>query len=52
MSSDIESVVVGESKRSKQVLIKTDQQQFAIGSGLSDEAQEWLRNCIVKIIST
>jgi hypothetical protein len=52
MTCEIESVVVGEHERSKQVLIKTDHQQFAIGNGLSVEAQEWLRNCIVSIIST
>jgi hypothetical protein len=52
VTSDIKSVVVGESGRSKQVLIKTDQQQFALGSGLSAEAQKWLSSCIMSIIST
>lgn len=46
--SEIESVVVS----GYEVLIKTDQQEVAIGRGLSAEALRWLKNCILTIIST
>jgi hypothetical protein len=53
ITSEIESVVVDKKDNHfhKQVFIKTDQQQEAIGGGLSAEALEWLKNCIISIIS-
>jgi len=51
-TSEIESVVVRKIKGYDEVLIKTDQQQVAIGRGLSVEALQWLKNCILTIIAT
>lgn len=56
-TSEIESVVVSDDLSlppgcCNEVLIKTDQQQVAIGRGLSAEALQWLKNCILSIIST
>ena len=56
-TSEIESVVVSDYLSfppgcCNEVLIKTDQQQVAIGRGLSAEALQWLKNCILSIIST
>lgn len=51
-TSEIESVVVREIRGYEEVLINTDQQQAAIGRGLSAEALQWLKNCILTIIST
>jgi len=52
--SEIESIIVERKDNHfhAQVFIKTDQQQEAIGGGLSPESLEWLKNCIVSIIST
>jgi hypothetical protein len=52
-TSEIESVVVDKKDNHfyKKVFIKTDQQQEAIGGGLSAEALEWLKNCILSVIS-
>jgi hypothetical protein len=53
ITSEIESVIVDKKDNHfhKQVLIKTDQQEEAIGGGLSAKALEWLKNCILSIIS-
>ncbi len=53
MTSEIESVVVDKKDNHfhKQVFITTDRQQVAVGGGLSAEALEWLKNCILSIIS-
>jgi len=48
VASEIESVVVS----GYEVLIKTDERQVAIGRGLSAEALQWLKNCILTITST
>lgn len=52
-TSEIESVVVDKKDNHfyKKIFIKTDQQQEAIGGGLSGEALEWLKNCILSVIS-
>jgi hypothetical protein len=52
LTSEIESVVVSDSRGRNEVLIKTDQQEVAIGRGLSAESLQWLKNCILTIIST
>jgi len=52
LTSEIESVVVSDSRGRNEVLIKTDQQEVAIGRGLSAEALQWLKNRILSIIST
>jgi hypothetical protein len=52
VTSEIESVVVSDRRRRNEVLIKINHQQVAIGRGLSAEALQWLKNCILTIIST
>lgn len=51
-TSEIESVVMHRIRGFDEVLIKTDQQEVAIGRGLSADALQWLKNCILTIIST
>jgi hypothetical protein len=51
-ASEIESVIVHKSNGYEELLIKTDKQEVAIGRALSAEVLQWLKNCILSIIST
>jgi hypothetical protein len=52
-ADDIEQVVVKKDEKThrKAVVITTDDQQKAFGEGLSAEGLEWLKNCILTVVS-
>jgi hypothetical protein len=52
-SSEIETVRIGteDGRGSDAVLLETDAGIVSIGEGLSPESMEWLKNCIMRVIS-
>jgi hypothetical protein len=50
-TAEIRHVVVRETRGLGEVLISTGPQQMAIGRGLSSDALQWLKNCIVTTVS-